>query len=352
MIRAGINGFGRIGRTALRVWLDRSELQKEMEIVAINTSGSVGIEGWARLLKYDTAYGPLKLGLKWQESRKPDEVTEDNPEIGSMTIGELTIPVLAQRDPSKIPWSNYEVDVVLECTGIFRTEDQARQHLHGGARKVLLSAPDKGGDVQMILVGVNRYDGRHTVTSNASCTTNCVAPIMKVLTEEFGVLKAGMSTVHGYTDNQNLQDGSHKDPYRGRAAAANIVPTTTGAAQATGNVLPQIKGVFDGMAVRPPIITGSIADVTALVKRKTSIDEVNDLYRKAAQNEELRGILAVTDEPLVSSDIIGRPESAIVALPFTNVIDGDLVKVLAWYDNEWGFSNRLVEAAVQIGAGI
>jgi glyceraldehyde 3-phosphate dehydrogenase len=352
MIRSGINGFGRIGRTAFRIWLDRPELKEKMEITAINTSGSIGVEGWARLLKYDTAYGPIKQPFEWEETRKPADVTEDNPEIGIFRIGNRKIPVLAQRDPARIPWSTYGVEVVMECTGMFRTEDKARLHLKGGAKRVLMSAPGKGGDIQTILVGVNRYDGSHVVASNASCTTNCVAPIMKVLTEELGVLKAGLTTVHGYTDNQNLQDGSHKDPYRGRAAAANIVPTTTGAAQATGRVLPVLDGIFDGMAMRAPIITGSIVDVMALVKRSTTIEEMNGIFQKAAQSDELRGILAVTNEPLVSSDIIGRSESTIVALPFTNVIDGDLVKVLAWYDNEWGFSNRLVEATIQMGTSI
>ena len=354
MIRASINGFGRIGRTTFRTWAESAELQKEIDIVAINTSGSMDTEGWASLLKYDTPYGTFKHDLGWDEMRSPGEVTEDNPRIGTFTFKGREIPVLAQRDPSKIPWGKLDVDIVLECTGVFRTEEKASLHLDAGAKRVLLSAPGKGGDIGLYLLGVYTEGlGSKKISSNASCTTNCVAPVMQVLDEKLGVDKAVMTTTHAYTDSQNLVDNSNKkDLYRTRAAAANLIPTSTGAAKATAKVMPNLTDIFDGMAIRCPVVTGSVSDITVVVKRKTTIEEVNGFFRDAAASDRYKGILGATEEPLVSSDIVGRSESSLVALPFTMVVGGDLVKILAWYDNEWAYCCRLVEMAVEIGKNL
>jgi glyceraldehyde-3-phosphate dehydrogenase type I len=350
MIQAAINGFGRIGRCAFRVWLGRPDLREKIAIKAINTSGSMDVEGWAMLLKHDTAYGALKHDISYTRTQKPGDVTDDSPQIGTFTIDGQDFPVLAQRDPAKLPWSDMDIDLVYECTGVFRTEDKASLHVKAGAKRVLLSAPGKGGNIGSMLMGVQQDTPKDiVVASNASCTTNCVAPVMEVLHEGLGVLKAGMTTVHAYTDSQNIQDGSHKkDLYRARAAAANLVPTSTGAAEATTRIIPDLENRFDGMAIRCPVITGSISDITALVEKKTSIEFINEMFEKVAISPRYAGIIGATREPLVSSDVIGRSESCIVALPFTNVIDGDLVKILAWYDNEWGFSNRLVEMGLEM----
>ncbi|MFP4071708.1 MAG: type I glyceraldehyde-3-phosphate dehydrogenase [Desulfovibrionales bacterium] len=354
MLKASINGFGRIGRTSFRVWAQSPELQNEIDIVAINTSGSMDTEGWATLLKYDTPYGVFKKSFDWEATQSPKEITEDNPRIGTFSIQGKTIPILAQRNPAKIPWAEYGVDIVLECTGIFRTEEKAGQHLQAGAKRVLLSAPGKGGDIGLYLMGVHTDGlGSKKISSNASCTTNCVAPVMQVLNEKLGVHKAVLTTTHAYTDTQNLVDNSNKgDLYRTRAAASNLIPTSTGAAKATAKVMPELENIFDGMAIRSPVVTGSVSDITALVKRKTTKEEVNGFFREAAASERYRGILAATEEPLVSSDIIGMSESSIVALPFTMVVDGDLVKVLSWYDNEWAYCARLVEMAVELGRSL
>ena len=243
----------------------------------------------------------------------------------------------------KSPWGQHDVDVVIESTGAFTSEEKARAHLTGGAKQVVISAPAKGGNVPTSVIGVNEdkivaADHQNTIAvlNNASCTTNCVAPVAIVIHERLGIAKAAMTTIHSYTDDQNLQDASHKDLRRARAAAHNIVPTSTGAAIAATEAIPELKGLFDGIALRVPTITGSMTDFTFVVKRKTTVDEVNNFFRQAILTDKLSGILAVTDEPIVSSDIIGRRESAIVDLALTQVIDGDLVKVFAWYDNEWG----------------
>ena len=349
MIRVAINGFGRIGRVSTRIWLSRPDLQDKIDIVAINTSGSMDTEGWAMLFKHDTAYGWLREEFEYESMKDPKDVTDSDPQIGTFKMAGKEIPVLAQRDPEKLPWSDMNVDLVLECTGIFRTEESAGKHLTAGAKKVLLSAPGKGGDIGTILKGVKEdLPATQKIASNASCTTNCVAPVMEVLHENLGVAKAAMTTVHAYTDSQNIQDGSHKDLYRGRAAAANLVPTSTGAAKATTKIIPGLKGIFDGMAIRVPVITGSLSDITLLSKKKTSVEEVNDLFVKASQSDRYKGVLGATTEPMVSSDVIGRSESTIVALPFTTVVDKDLVKVLAWYDNEWGYASRLVEMTLDV----
>lgn len=349
MITVAINGFGRIGRLAMRVWLQRPDLQEKIEIVAINTSGSMPIAGWAHLLKYDTAYGKLKEEIKTEEARDPKDVTDTDPLIGYLLIDKRKIPILAQRDPAKLPWGQHKVNVVIESTGIFKNETLASAHLKAGARKVLISAPSKGGNIGTFVLGVNEYQGEGDIADNASCTTNCVAPVAAILHARFGVKKATLTTIHGYTDDQRLQDNSHKDLRRARAAAQNIIPTSTGAAISTTKTIPELKGLFDGVGVRVPVIVGSISDIVSLLNKKVSVEEVNQAFKDATTDSRWKGILGVTEEPLVSSDIVDRSESAIVDLSFTQVVDGDLVKVLAWYDNEWGYCNRLMEQAIKVG---
>lgn len=349
MANAAINGFGRIGRTAFRVWLDRPDLHDQVHMAAINTSGSMEVDGWAHVLRYDTNYGRLPYDLEIEQVKKAKEATDKDPLIGYFKINGKQIPILAQRDPEKIPWKEYGVDVVIESTGVFRDEEGAKKHLKGGAKRVLISAPNKGGDVGTYVIGVNAYEGEEPIADNASCTTNCISPVVQVLHDKFKIKKAALTTVHSYTDDQNLQDGSHKDLRRARAAAMNIVPTETGAAIATTRVIPDLKGLFDGAAIRVPTSVGSISDITCVLSRKVEVDEVNQTFREAADSDRYRGLLAVTEEPLVSSDIKGRRESAIVDLSLTQVVDGDLLKVFAWYDNEWGYCNRLIEQAAAVG---
>lgn len=350
MVRCAINGFGRIGRTALRVWLSRPDLQQQLTIGAINTSGSMDSDGWAHLVKYDSNYGPLGRSIEVESIKPAKQASDAEPLIGYLHLEDIHIPLLAQRDPEKIPWGNYGVDVVIESTGAFTDAAGAGKHLKGGARRVVISAPSKGDGVEFCVRGINHYQGNSAIVDNASCTTNCITPVVSVLHDRFTILKAALNTTHGYTDDQSLQDASHRDLRRARAAAKNTVPTTTGAAIATTRVIPDLAGKFDGVALRVPVSVGSISDVTCVVKRSTSVEEVNQALREAAQSEHLKGILAVTDEPLVSSDIIGRSESSIVDLSMTQVIDGDLVKVLIWYDNEWGYCNRLIEQTLAVGS--
>jgi len=358
MVNFSINGFGRIGRSATRVWL-QSHLD-DANLVAINTSGSMNVAGWAHLLRYDTAYGILPYPISSEEVQDPSTVTDAKPLLGYITVEHpkktYKIPVLAQRDPAKIPWIEYGAEVVIESTGAFTSLDKAILHLQGGARFVVLSAPAKGAGVPTAVLGVNDQDvitkdrtSTISVISNASCTTNSVAPVAAILHEKLGILKAMLTTVHGYTDDQNLQDNSHRDLRRARAAAQNIVPTSTGAAIAATQAIPELQGLFDGISLRVPVITGSITDFTFITRRSTSVEEVNQIFIDASSDPRYRGILAVTDEPLVSSDIVGRSESSIVDLDMTRVVDGTLVKVLAWYDNEWGYANRLVEEVIKAG---
>mgnify|MGYP001615837077 CR=1 FL=1 len=353
MIRIAINGFGRIGRIAFRVGLLKHV--QELEFVAINTSGSMEVAGWAHLVNYDTMYRKFEKEIKWEELKKAAEASDEDPLIGYFLVDGLPaqagkkIPVLAQRDPAKIPWKKFQVDVVIESTGRFTTEEDAKKHALAGAKRVVISAPVRGGNVPTYILSVNEYTGETQVLSNSSCTTNCVAPVVAVLHAKFGIEKAALTTAHAYTDDQNIQDNSHKDLRRARAAAMNIVPTSTGAAVSTTETIPELKGLFDGMALRVPVVTGSISDITAVLKKEVTVGEVNEAMREAAQNALYKGILAVTDEPLVSSDIIGRSESAIVDLSLTQVIGGNLVKVFAWYDNEWGYANRLVEQVIRVG---
>lgn len=343
MVKLAINGFGRIGRIAFRVALARHE--HEAEVVAINTSGSMPASSWAHLLKYDTVYGKLERPVSAEDYDPPKKG-----QIGVIIVGGRRFPVLAEREPGKIPWSQYRPEVVIESTGVFRTEESAQPHLRAGAKRVLISAPQKGGNVGTFIIGVNADDYKDgLISSSASCTTNCIAPVAAVVNARFGVVKAMMTTIHAYTANQELVDGSHRDLRRARAAAANIVPTTTGAAQATTETIPELKGLFDGIALRVPVVNGSIADFTFIVGKKTTVEEVNQAFREAVANPLWKGIVEVADEPIVSSDIIGSSASAIVDAAFTRVVDGDMIKVLAWYDNEWGYACRLVEQAVRIG---
>ena len=349
MVKVAINGFGRIGRISFRVLQERKDLQEKIELVAINTSGSMPIEDWVHLLRHDTAYGRFRHKVSISQHQTPDKASDKDPLLGYISVHDKKYPILAQRDPGKLPWKKYQVDIVIDATGVFRTRQQAKPHIQAGAKKVLISSPSKGGDIGTYVIGANEYQGKHDIADNASCTTNCIAPVAAIMHAKFGVNKAAMTTIHGYTDSQNLQDGSHKDMRRARAAAQNIVPTTTGAAIATTKTLPELQGLFDGIAVRVPTLVGSISDITLLVKKKTTVDQVNQAFTDATKNPLWKGIVAVTNSPLVSSDIIGTSESAIVDLSLTKVIDGDLVKIFAWYDNEWGYCNRLLEQAVNIG---
>ncbi len=354
MVKVGINGFGRIGRLAFRVWLTKHH--NEMEVVAINTSGSMDVEGWTHLVNQDTTYRKFEIECKSEPVRESKKATDEEPLIGYIVVESmgLKIPVLAQKDPEKLPWTKYGAEVVMECTGKFTDEIGALKHAKAGARRVVISAPAKGGNVGTFVMGVNEV-GEGVVVSNASCTTNCISPVAAVIHSKFGIVKALMTTVHAYTDDQVVQDGSHKDLRRARAAAANIVPTSTGAAIATTEVIPELRGMFDGIALRVPVLTGSLTDFTFVTKTKTTREEINKAFVEAVGNPVFKGIIGVSGvggvpEHLVSSDIIGSAYSAIVDPEFTQVIDGDLVKVLAWYDNEWGYTNRLVEQVIRVGA--
>jgi len=352
MVKVGINGFGRIGRIAFRIGVLKHS--DELQFAAINTSGSMNVAGWAHLTNYDTMYRKFEYEIKSEELKAPDKVTDDDPQIGNLMVSEknVKIPVLVQKDPAKIPWGKYGVEVVIESTGKFATEEDAKKHAIGGAKRVVISAPVRGGNVGTYIIGVNEVKGEPEVISNSSCTTNCAAPVMAVLHAKFGVEKALMTTAHAYTDDQNLHDNSHKDLRRARAAAVNIVPTTTGAAISTTETIPELKGIFDGTALRVPVATGSITDFSVVLKKNVTKEEVNQAFKDASENPVYKGILAVSEGELVSSDIVGRSESAIVDLPLTQVVGGNLVKVFAWYDNEWGYANRLIEQVIRVGRSL
>ncbi|MFE6334172.1 type I glyceraldehyde-3-phosphate dehydrogenase [Streptomyces sp. NPDC057798] len=330
-IRVGINGFGRIGRNYFRALLEQGA---DIEIVAVNDLGDTATT--AHLLKYDTILGRLK-----------QEVTHT---ADTITVDGRTIKVLSERNPADIPWGELGVDIVIESTGIFTKKADAEKHIAGGAKKVLISAPASGEDITIVM-GVNqdKYDAaNHHVISNASCTTNCVAPMAKVLDENFGIVKGLMTTVHAYTNDQRILDFPHKDLRRARAAAENIIPTTTGAAKATALVLPQLKGKLDGIAMRVPVPTGSVTDLVVELEREVTKDEVNAAFKKAAEGE-LQGYLSYTEDPIVSSDIVSDPASCTFDSSLTMVQEGKSVKILGWYDNEWGYSNRLVDLTVFVG---
>jgi glyceraldehyde 3-phosphate dehydrogenase len=336
MIKIGINGFGRIGRVALRVIL--AKYLDKVKPVVINTSGSMKIDGWAHLLEYDSVYGRFNGKVLVEKG--------EGEEIGVIIVNQQRIPVLAQREPGKIDWKKYQAEVMVESTGVFRDRQSVAAHLEAGAKKVVVSAPAKG--IESLVMGVNQDKYRGSlIISNGSCTTNCVAPVTKLMQEKFGLQKAFMTTIHAYTADQELVDGSHRDLRRARAAAVNIIPTSTGAAITTTEVLPSLKGLFDGLALRVPVVCGSLADFTFLTSKRTSIKEVNQAFIEAAQGQ-YKGILEVSSKPLVSRDILGNSASAIIDLNLTKVIDGDLVKIIAWYDNEWAYCCRLIEEVIWI----
>ncbi|MDP2720593.1 MAG: type I glyceraldehyde-3-phosphate dehydrogenase [bacterium] len=336
MIKVAINGFGRIGRSAFKVALDNHK--DEIDVVGINDLTDAST--LAHLLKYDTAYGTYQREI----SASGNNLIVDNRKYQ----------IFSEKDPANLPWRESGVDVVIESTGFFTSREGSMGHIKAGAKRVVISAPVKGGEVATYLIGVNADsdDGTDQIINNASCTTNCIAPVAAVMHSKFGVAKALMTTVHSYTADQNLQDAPHKDLRRARAAAENIVPTSTGAAVATTETIPELKGLFDGMAIRVPTPVGSISDFTFLLKKKVTVEEVNKAFKEASANPLYKGVLAVTEEPLVSSDIVGRTESSIIDLALTQVVDGDLVKVFAWYDNEMGYSHRLVEQAIHAGKQI
>ena len=334
-VRVAINGFGRTGRAAFRAALESGA---DIDWVAINDVADPPM--LAQLLKYDTVYG-----------RFPGSVEAVD---GAILVNGVEIVTPMESDPALLPWDALGVDVVIESTGRFRARADAAKHLEAGAKKVIISAPGKEPDVTVVL-GVNfeQYDPRlHDIVSNASCTTNCLAPVAKVLNDTIGIRHGVMTTVHAYTGDQMLLDGPHKDYRRARAAAANMVPTSTGAAKAIGLVVPELAGRLHGFAVRVPLPTGSLVDLTVEVERPTTPDEVNALFETRADIDELAGILRYSEEPLVSSDIVKSPYSSIFDAPLTTVVDGTQLKVVAWYDNEWGYSNRLVELAQLVQAGV
>ena len=331
-IRVAINGFGRIGRLVLRA--AKKAGRSDLDFVAVNDL--TDNKTLAHLLRHDSVHGHYPGTV---------EVSDDG-----LRVDGDELRVLAERDPAKLPWKELGVDIVVESTGLFRSRDKAAAHLDAGAKKVLISAPGKNEDVTIVL-GVNEgmYDpAKHHVISNASCTTNCLAPVVKVILDSFGFRHGFMTTVHAYTNDQNILDLPHKDLRRARAAGMSMIPTTTGAAKATGLVIPEVKGKIDGSAIRVPTPDVSIVDLTAEVEKDTTIDEVNDAFRKAAAGA-MKGILGVSDEPLVSVDYTGDDHSSIVDLPSTNVIDGRMVKVMSWYDNEWGYSQRVVDLIAYVG---
>ncbi len=332
-VRVGINGFGRIGRNFYRAVLASGA---DVEVVAFNDLGD--IETQAHLLKYDSILGRL-----------PEDVDVSGDAI---TVGGRRITALAERDPADLPWKDLGADIVVESTGFFTDGTKARAHIDAGAQKVIISAPAKNEDVTLVMgVNTDAYDpDAHAIISNASCTTNCLAPMAKVLNDGLGIERGLMTTIHAYTQDQNLQDGPHQDLRRARAAAINVVPTSTGAAKAIGLVLPELKGLLDGFALRVPVPTGSATDLTITASRETSVDEVNGLMREAADGP-LEGILRYTEDPIVSSDIVTDPASCIFDATLTQVI-GDQVKVVGWYDNEWGYSNRLVDLVGYVGASL
>lgn len=329
--KIAINGFGRIGRNAFKIAFDNNDL----EIVAINDlTDNVTL---AHLLKYDSNYGRYHNDIT---------ATDEYLEVGGQKIK-----VLAEKDPAQLPWSDLGVDVVIESTGRFTKPEDARLHIKAGAKRVVISAPAKGDGADTVVLGVNdeKLNDNGEIISNASCTTNCITPVAGLMVQHFGVEKAMMTTIHSYTADQSLQDGPHRDLRRARAAAENIVPTTTGATVAAGEALPELQGIFEGLSIRVPTPVGSLSDFTFVLKRDTSVEEINRILTEAAANPVFAGILEVTNEPLVSRDIIGNSHSAIVDLSLTQVSGGNLVKVVAWYDNEWGYSNRLVELVTRVG---
>ena len=331
-MKVAINGLGRIGRAALKIILDTPGL----ELVAVNDI--VPAENIVYLLKYDTVYG------------RYEKTVESNSE--NLIIGDTAIRYFNEKDPARLPWSGLGVDIVLECTGVFTKREDLEKHVQAGAEYVVLSAPAKSEDIVTVVHGVNTADGNTNIIACASCTTNCITPVVEIIGRRIGIEKAIMTTVHAYTASQAIVDGPNKRFERGRAGAANFVPTSTGAAMATAKALPQYEGLFDGIAVRGPVTVGSLADIVLVAQRKTSVDEINQIFVEEAASDRYRGIVGVTDDPIVSSDIIKDPRASVIDLGMTRVVDGDLVKILSWYDNEWGFTNQMVRQVVEIAQAI
>lgn len=325
-----INGFGRIGRAVFKALLEKPGVK----VVAINDLTDT--KTLAHLLTYDSVYGVSNDRISYTAK--------------TLVINGHSFPVLAEKDPSALPWSTLKVDIVIESTGRFTDRDQAQAHIIAGAKKVLLSAPGKGDDIQTYVIGVNenKIKKNDKIISMASCTTNCLAPVTDIIRKAFGIDKAIMTTIHSYTADQNLVDGPHKDLRRARAASLSMIPTTTGAALAVAKTIPSLAGRFDGLSVRVPTPVGSLCDAVYVLRKKTTKDQVNTLLQKASQSKEYKGIVTVTEDPIVSADIVGNPASAIVDLALTNVIGDTLLKVVSWYDNEWGYSNRLADLCVYI----
>lgn len=326
-----INGFGRIGRAVFKVLLNKPGIN----VVAINDLTDT--KTLAHLLKYDSCYGQYNSKI----SVSPH----------ALIVNGRSFPILAEKDPAALPWGKLKVDLVIESTGRFTDRDQAAAHIKAGAKKVLLSAPGKGDDIKTYVIGINenKIKKNDQIISMASCTTNCLGPVTDLIRQTFGIEKAVMTTIHSYTADQNLVDGPHKDLRRARAAALSIIPTTTGAALAVTKTIPSLEGRFDGLAVRVPTPVGSLCDAVYVLKKRVTVENVNKVFQKASQSSQYRGIIAVTHDPIVSADIVGNPASAIIDLDLTTVIDGNLLKVISWYDNEWGYSNRLADLCAYIG---
>lgn len=331
MIKVAINGFGRIGRNAFKILSERDDA----EVVAINDITDA--KTLAHLLKHDSSYGAYDKEVEAKEN--------------SLVVDGAEIPVYAEKDPANLPWKDLGVDIVIESTGFFTKPEDARAHITAGAKRVIISAPAKGEGAKTVVLGVNEevIEPGDEIISNASCTTNCIAPIMKILEDKLGIEKAMMTTVHSYTGSQRILDAPAKDLREARSAAENIVPTTTGASKAAAETIPSLKGKFNGLSVRVPTPVVSLSDITAIVKRDTTKEELAELFKKKAEEPYYEGIVGVTEEELVSSDFIGDPRSCIVDLPLLDVVGGNMIKVVAWYDNEWGYSNRLVELAIDYG---
>ncbi|MGM0400017.1 MAG: type I glyceraldehyde-3-phosphate dehydrogenase [Chloroflexota bacterium] len=329
MANIAINGFGRIGRAAFKIILDTPEL----DLVAVNDI--VPVENLAYLLRYDSAYGRYEKSV---------EVDGDN-----LVVGGKSYPVLKEREPADLPWDEMDVEIALECTGVFTQGEDMEKHLQAGAKYVILSAPAKGEGVPTVVHGVSEPEEDATrMISCASCTTNCITPVVEVMGRRVGIEKAIMTTIHAYTSSQAIVDSPNRKIRRGRAAAANFVPTSTGAAIATTKALPEYEGKFNGVAVRAPTVVGSIADIIFVTSRETSAEEVNDIFREEAERDKYEGVLGVSEDPIVSSDIIKDPRASVVDLGMTQVVDGNLIKVMSWYDNEWGFTSQMVREAVRL----
>lgn len=348
MARVAINGFGRIGRGFFRAVVERGKKGEmgAMEIVAINDLAPAA--NLAYLLKYDTVYGRAKFDIALADP-------STNSGQAALVVDGKTIPIRAEKDLTKLPWKDMRVDIVVESTGLYTEAEKAKMHITAGAKRVVITAPGKGEGVDTILIGANeeKFKTCGDITSNASCTTNAASPLIGILDEGIGIERAILNTTHGYTASQSLVDGGKaKDMRESRAAAQNMVPTSTGAAKATALAYPQLTGKFDGVSVRVPVLSGSLVDITFVAKRPTTAEEVNDLLRKSAASDRWKRVFAVTDEPLVSSDILGLPYGAIADLAMTRVVDGTLVKVLAWYDNEMGYVHTLVEHVLEVSKGL